>query len=199
MKIYGEVIDLYGEPFCVLNGNKIDRITHYKNEKYEPKVRKAMQDLDFDQFIDVGALYGWYSVMWRNKRVVAYESNPVSWGILKWNTDPYPNIQCPYGALGPVGQTERPEGLSASEGTPLLKQEKASISPIDPNLKTLVKIDVEGNECGVIEELSEFLSNSNFMWYVEMHPFLGVDKNDVLSYFEGFDRTIVNSNKMFFT
>lgn len=174
---------------------------HCSNLQYEPPVVKELETLDYNIFIDVGAAFGYHSIIASHfaEDVLAFEPHPIRHGLLTWNTRDLYNIRCSNSFIGPsnsdvyvpprtMGSVGNRRGDRTFNIKNILDIETVPLSLlltipayIDKNI--LVKIDVEGNELDVLDSTGDYISNTNLTWIVERHPWNASEK-DIISRFE---------------
>ena len=134
---------------------------HFEQNTWEPDVAHIIANHPAFLFVDVGAGFGYYSLMagdnsWR--RVVAVEPHPIRYGMMVWNLRNLLDYTTHNTAVGTSAYFDlhEPVHMGYPEGrhylTPLTGYLPLS-RLIDSYSKALVKIDVEGAEVAVIKSL----------------------------------------------
>lgn len=160
--------------------------------RYEKEVGAIIQAEKYDYFLDVGAAFGYFSLMAAKNcgYVIAFEPHPIRFGYLWWNTRTVREILPVNSFVGfpqETWVTNNPNGLmgrkvgtrvgSAYEGSFEILQDYAL------SYKTLIKVDVEGFELDVVESASEKQREED-RWLIEVHTNL-VDEQEVTNHFAG--------------
>ena len=166
---------------------------------YEREVGDIVLAGDYDRFVDVGAAFGYFSLMAAStkprEKVIAFEPHPLRYAYLWWNTKNNPTITIRNDLVGhrsvDVWTTNNINGLLGREvGSRVPDGHEHTYELlgdwIPSEIKTLIKIDVEGYEVGVIES-SDPEHRYEHNWLIEIHTNL-VSEEEVLSHFSG--RTI---------
>ena len=151
-------------------------------------LRSDLIDFKFDTLIDIGANIGNHSVYFSRyfKKVIAFEPNPLTYGILKLNASFATNIE----AIN-LGLSSKPGSLYLSEDTRNLGGSQIHLNKEDIPLNLtvrdinlvrlddfisddcgqgiLIKIDVEGHELEALEGAHAFISKNNPVICFEQH------------------------------
>lgn len=164
------------------------------SKTYEKPVTLFLENIDYEVFVDVGAGFGFHSLMnaEKGKEVIAFEAHPIRNGFVRHNLAVYPDIKV-YGAVGKVEPANSFQMTQKTGTKNPLKKEDININEILApyiNKKVVVKIDVEGNEVSVLEEMKAFLKLKNFKWLVEFHT-KHEPKENVDPFFQDFKETVV--------
>jgi FkbM family methyltransferase len=181
--------------------------THYENMTYEPPVIEAIRELEFTHFLDVGAAYGFFSLLAASKpevkKVFAYEPHPIRYGLLWWNTHANPKITPRMEFVGDditmakIAISNNPSGLFGGEAgkrIPLSEEEHVIMptTTLDNTYKfwrlatkepmhIMTKIDVEGFEANVLKGAQHLFQPGNF-FIVETHINAGVTDESIIGY-----------------
>lgn len=168
-------------------------IKYYQN--WEPHSFKVIDDLVTENmtFIDVGAWIGpiLLYVAPKVKRVIAIDCDPLAFDSLQKNVNcnNYQNVQLEYSALYNknkkifVGGGKRHANWGSSEITITNNKDrirkKVKGITIDKLIKKykitdcgFVKIDIEGGEAYIIEDMKKFFDTYNSILYISIHPHL---------------------------
>lgn len=178
----------YGD-FLILRKNEQYAKGHARvcsNLKYETPVTEIMEQGDYSLFIDIGAAFGYYSLIASHYAdvVLAFEPHPLRYGLLRMNTvEKIPDI-ITFDKY--VGEGEAFSGRRAMSSvgnkrgnrqTPVYA-ETIPLSKILEDYRSffnkgncIIKIDVEGNELDVIDSAGDLNQYGNsLIWLVERHP-----------------------------
>jgi len=166
----------------------------YASCTYQKYIVEMLETKKYDIFLDVGAFVGLFSQVAAHncKYVYAYEAQPIFYGILLNNMKFYNNVNCIYGYV------------SCKNDKPTINKNFMSLLTIDSEnvpyyidvitlddewdsteIKTLIKLDVEGNELNVLDGAIGLTKNYNVHWIIDVHPPRGVELDDVKKYFIG--------------
>lgn len=164
--------------------------------EYEKEVAKVILEQKCDHFIDVGAAFGYFTLLASTKgvRVTAFEAHPLRFGYLHWNTNHCSGVRIIPAFVGypedDVYMTSNPSGLIGKKVGSRIQTNfsfprvKLS-SHVNPKEITLIKVDVEGFEKEVIETLDKsWCLIPNIKWIIEIHTNL-VNTDDILKPFAG--------------
>jgi FkbM family methyltransferase len=192
-----------------INGDKFQFVPRFRSltNIYEPITWKFMRQIlsESQQFIDVGANIGFYTLlamkmMGRNSRIVSFEPNPGTYDNLFKNVSMNLTNSAPQLHLAGVydGQTNHiniqndDSCCSSFQIASALDQTNANDSNItkipslkiddlyfDTTLPTLIKLDVEGAEVGILRGATNFFKNmSNVLLVLAVHPEQMTDFNE---------------------
>lgn len=179
--IIGDVSNNYARQTAELMGNV----------EYEKEVSNIVLEGDYDLFVDVGAAFGYFSLLAASTgdvQILAVEPHPVRFGWLKWNLRHLPKA-IPFSkaihyipSLLDMHCTKHPLGLigdkTMGNKQPLLYKVPTECLDTLINVhsnpvpkKTLIKIDVEGAEMNVLHSMYELLDSTynNVSVIVEVH------------------------------
>lgn len=160
----------------------------HRNFRFEREFVKILENTDYDMFVDVGAGWGYHTLVAANHtaHVYAFEPHPKRNHILTQNLRDYDNVTIFKMAVGTGGQEVYFNNLS-SRGMigPRTKRrtKKADIKWItlkdifewNPFFKhSVVKIDTEGNELDVVESGEKLKYFDNVTWLIERHEKRGL-------------------------
>lgn len=196
---------------------------YYEEMTYEGPVTEAVQNLEYTHFLDIGAAYGYYSLVAAARpdvqRVLAYEPHPIRFGLLWWNTRTKDKITPRMEFVGDevsmakVAISSNPSGLFGGEvGSRVpLTEEQHEVMPTttldntyrylrllskEP-MKILTKIDVEGFEINVLEGAQHLFQPGN-LFIIETHKGV-VSDEEVVAYMAangfGEHKTLINNPK----
>lgn len=173
---------------------------HCSQLRYEPPVVKELETLDYDVFIDVGAGFGYHSIIASHfaDKVVAFEPHPLRYGIAKFNIKEFDNIELfddlvgtesneitiGLRAMGSVGNKRENRKFSLRENTETTSVPLEVLFNMFSDEQLLVKIDVEGNELDVLDSAGDLGQyKDRVVWFVERHPW-NVEVSDLMDRFE---------------
>lgn len=189
--------------------NKREKVDKIKDEMetltWEPAVTEVIKSFDYEYFIDVGAGFGYYSLMASDyaKEVYAFEPHPVRYGMLLWNTTGTINVHSFHKAVGgqPYMSPIDPTEMASSKGNEFVSPVNVKINHniyTDTKVfnrkegeKILAKIDVEGFETIILENTFDPFTSLNLLhntiFIIEVHPkwkHLDVRGEDILPFFD---------------
>lgn len=194
--VLSEVSDSYAEKTCVLS----------EKFEYEPETISVLRSIEFDAFIDIGAAFGYFSLIAHSmgKEIVAIEPHPIRFGYLWWNFNgkdnatvlPYlvndgSTYSISYASADIGGLIGKPVGTRVKNTykCPTVTLSELCWGISAPHKKVLVKIDVEGFELDVLNggidtKIGDIplFEHPNFNWIIEVHCPM-VKEEQVLSYF----------------
>lgn len=201
--VFSEVSDAYAEKTAKA----------FESFEYESFVIDKLRSLDYDIFIDIGAAFGYFSLIAASlgKEVLAVEPHPIRFGYLWWNTNKVENIEIlPYfvgtvnnrelfttndigGLYGMKVGTRVPSKFTPQ--TILLSDlyYKVGFTDIVTDESLLIKIDVEGFEEYILlydDYIKDMLENSNVKWIIEIHPNLA-DIDKILELFKNHTQELI--------
>ncbi len=170
----------------------------FENGTWEKEVTDLILELDYTHFIDVGAGFGYYSLMaGKTSRqrctVTAFEPHPIRYGLAVWNCREQENIEVLPSAISgePAFDFTNPADFGHAMGgdytqlLPHLNHTQLWFSIAD-NEDTLIKIDVEGMELDVLRTVNPIAAYPRAMWIVEYHrgwKHHDIDPQEIKDYF----------------
>jgi FkbM family methyltransferase len=150
--------------------------------EFEKEVSNLVNTLEYDTFVDIGAGFGYYSLMAgaRERLVLSFEPHPIRYGFLVWNTNHLDNVLCfPYfvnNRSTDIATTENPLGLYGhTSEVPKTLNANGNFIHINHILKTmiqgksLIKVDVEGFEYDIMSGVDPDCLAAH-SWIIELHP-----------------------------
>ena len=176
----------------------------YEKLSYEPPVTEAVRELPYTHFLDVGAGYGYYSLLAAArpevKGVIAFEPHPIRFGLLWWNTQGKEKIASHMQfvssdvAIDRIAFTDNPSGLFGKHvggRIPIEPRENVATTTLDNTyrflklltdepMQILTKIDVEGFELEVLKGASYLFQPNNY-FLVETHKSV-ISDQEILDY-----------------
>ena len=191
----------YGR-FLSLNG----QIHHeqYENIAYQPYIPMLLDTKEYDLFVDCGAYIGAFTMAgaFNCKKVISYEASPFLFGILLFNTRHKFNVDCRYAWIGKEGQIpmakEEEIGMvtanrSSKYNIPVAELDSL-LEIVKSHPKTLIKIDIEGNELNALEKATELLKRTYIHWVIDCHHQHSISVEDVLKFFP--NRDVYNASNV---
>jgi len=180
---------------------------HYMDARgrgaHQPWITELIKNGNYVLLVDVGAAFGIFSLVGAHhcNHVIAYEASPFRFGFLLENMSQKKNVTCKYAYVScendiPMKSSEiylpvrREKTHSIEYNVPVVTLDdelefKAYNYSALRNWKTLIKVDVEGNEVNVLRGAKRIIQLPNVHWNIEVHPMFGVKDSDVLSFFGG--------------
>ena len=174
-----EILDWLGESFQILDLSRLSRILKGKdragermNERY--KVDFLLQQNKPDLVLDIGANIGEFS-LWcvkKNFKVIAFEPDSLAFKCLQFNLSTYENVEFRnYGLAASSGLKEFFIASTSADSSLISSNKEVSVkkiqtmtwidyekvSPLSPNVRTLLKMDAEGFEPEVLIGFGEQL------------------------------------------
>jgi len=185
---------------------------HYEAMTYETPVMEAIRELPFTHFLDVGAAYGYYSLVAAAKpdvkKVFAYEPHPIRYGLLWWNTHTNEKITPRMEFVGEdvamkrIAFSRNPGGLFGekvenNDNSVSMSENEYAVLPtttLDNTYKfwrlttkepmrIMTKIDVEGFELNVLKGATHLFQPHNY-FLVETHKRV-VSDEQLIAYMAG--------------
>ena len=168
----------------------------YEILDYQGYIAWLLETGEYNLFIDVGSEIGLYSLVGAHycKRVIAYEASPFYYGILLFNMRHKFNVDCRYAWVGKIGQIPKNRkeyiGTVTRKGTNVDFEYNIPIAELDDEIlplailskKTLIKMDIEGNELNALEKSTELLKLSNVHWVIDFH--YDIIAEDIMNFFK---------------
>lgn len=191
----------YGTLLFHTEESKVERMRRELTDlTWEPAVTAVLEKTPYDIFIDIGAGFGYYSMMASPyaEKVVAIEPHPIRYGLCRWNTKDLDNVEVievavagqPYVSNDPVEMS----GSKGGEFTIPLNVKVENVLNSFPYLhdgnSPLVKIDAEGFEVDILEDIFRYLPicvRDRIMFIVEYHrdwKHYDVQDEDILQFFD---------------
>lgn len=177
----------------------------YANLTYQGYITKLLETKEYDVFLDVGAYVGLFSqVAAHNCKVVfAYEAHPFYYGILLTNMRFYHNVMCNYvfvtsGIDYIIDVPKMDESILGLVVKGSEKEYNISTTSLDEeinppeDMKTLIKLDVEGHELDVLKGSEELLKKPHVHWIIDVHVNRGITSEDVLEFFKNRKITMIS-------
>lgn len=158
-------------------------IKEHETMQFEREFLDIIESEFYDLFIDIGAGWGYFSIPASHfcKAVLAFEPHPERFKILERNIsrnkcDKVVLIKSAVGTgeiplfinrkpLGMVGNKTKGRQESFTPFTFELKDFRTSLD----SMRTLIKVDVEGNELDVIQSIGCIEEYTNLVWLIERH------------------------------
>jgi FkbM family methyltransferase len=171
----------------------------YESLVYENAIVRLLESGRYGCFVDVGAAFGYHARIASRccRSVLAIESNPLRYGVLLRNLADCANAKtiCAYvgerdtKARGPQEiwrptEREQPE-LTDIDACPLDVIVNSRNYMRFGVKRTLIKIDVEGNELEVLAGATTLLEDASIEWIVEVHHLFGVTTRQVSDFMTG--------------
>lgn len=197
----------YGNILFHTKGEKSERIRdELSTLTWEPAVTEVIETFNYDYFIDVGAGFGYYSMMASPycEQVYAYEPHPIRCGVMRWNLKHLDNVNIHEVAIGdqPYISPDDPTEMASSKGDVFTEKLDIETIPsiysygnflgrVRDGAKVLAKIDTEGYEKVILEKAFDpytplsVLHNTTFI--IEVHPkwkHLDVRGEDIVPFFD---------------
>ncbi len=173
----------------------------YGSCKYQGYITEMLESKKYEVFIDVGAFIGLFSLIASHncRRVMAYEAHPFYFGILLLNMRFLWNVKCNYKYVT-NDCDDTPKIDSQIKGLVLVDSEipyNIKTVILDRELgigrrKSLIKLDVEGNELKVLEGSRRLLYIDNVHWIIDVHINRGITSEQVLKYFPNRKITMIS-------
>ena len=146
----------------------------YENLGYQGYITMLLESGQYDLFIDVGSQLGLYAFVGAShcKMVIAYEASPFTIGILLFNLRYKFNVDCRYAWVGKKEQVPKNKEetiLSVTVGRdfaykiPVVELDEEILPLAILSRKTLIKMDIEGNEINALERCTELLKLPMFI------------------------------------
>ena len=189
---YGDLL-IYRRPKFAHNFAKTIR-----DLTYEQDVVRLLQTLKYDYFVDVGACFGYHSLIASKhcRSVDAFEPHPLRFGFANWNLRDIVNVHVfPFFVGLNSSEPKTPESPAGMVGVEKGKRVH-SIHAMNVDLaewlrnreceNILVKVDTEGFELDVLKSAGSFIGYNNIKWIVEIHPW-GYKPKQIFDIFEGFN------------
>lgn len=163
----------------------------FADDSYQYQIRKLLESGKFDVFIDVGAAWGHFAIVGAHhcKRVIAFEPQPLRFGIMLYNCRNLFNIDCRYEFVSNKGDIPKMRGIedmceARSEhpyNVPVITLDDIDIKPDE---KVLVKLDVEGSELKVLRGCPNLIANPNVDWIIDIHEIYGITDELIFPFFK---------------
>jgi len=118
-------------------------------------------------FVDIGANYGYYSLLLRGnfEKIYAFEPIPSIFKELESNFEKFDNVECIRKAVSNVDGQQVDFSYHGSHGV----AETVTLASFFPDMEIdLIKVDAEGGEWKVLEGTESILERIN-SWVVELH------------------------------
>jgi len=118
-------------------------------------------------FVDIGANYGYYSLLLRGnfEKIYAFEPIPSIFKELESNFEKFDNVECIRKAVSNVDGQQVEFSYHGSHGV----AETVTLASFFPDMEIdLIKVDAEGGEWKVLEGTESILERIN-SWVVELH------------------------------
>ena len=174
----------------------------YVLNKYEAKLVNYLLNTDFEVFYDVGAAFGYFSMLAASKpttkTVIALEAHPFGFGLLWHTTRNAPKIW-PHHCFITNEETQIPKvsGNITNMYATTAPEETSNYTPnrrkLDdfyvPQQTGIIKIDVEGYELGVLQSAPKMLSDPNIRVIVEIH-YNRVDPQAIIDLFATYGKSV---------
>jgi len=163
----------------------------FANNSYQCQIKDLLETGKYDVFLDVGAAWGHFAIIASKhcKRVIAFEPQPMRFGIMLYNCRHLFNIDCRYEFVSNKG--EKPTMGRIEEMCELRHYRPYNVPvitlddlDIKPDEKVLVKLDVEGSELKVLKGCPNLIANPNVDWFVDIHMIHGISEESVFSFFK---------------
>ena len=105
------------------------------------------------------------------------------------------NVECKYAFIGDMNENVPKmydqidmivSGASRPYNVPIFELNK--LLPIIQDRKTLIKLDIEGNEGKALGKASELIKLRNVDWIIDLHPCEGCSRTEILQFFAEQDK-----------
>ncbi len=163
----------------------------FSDDSYQYQIRKLIETDKYDVFLDVGAAWGHFAIVAAHhcKRVIAFEPQPLRFGVMLYNCRHYFNIDCRYEFVSCKGEVPTMGALEEmcelrhdiKYNVPVITLDDIDIKPDE---KVLVKLDVEGSEIKVLRGCPKLIANPNVDWIIDIHEVCGIFDNMIFPYFK---------------
>jgi len=174
------------------------------NLKLEEPFVKALENEEYNTFIDIGAGFGYFTTIASHytDKVLAFEPHPLRYGFLEWNTRNLKNVELykKYIGTNQPHISKYPYGMVRSKSPK--RTEIFNIStmrldeiPFKSYNSAIIKIDVEGNEIDVILSAGNLLFEPYIIWLIEVHYKL-IDRKQIFNLFKDFNAKQLEVRKM---
>jgi len=198
-------------------------IPKYADLSYQHNIVKLLENGKYECFVDVGAAFGLFPLIASHycKKIIAYEALPFRFGLLLQNMAHLPKVECRYAYVSqkedtpkmgdPFQMVKRTDEESYNIPLVTLDEELNFLIPIKAPpedcgcklklpkpMRTLIKIDVEGNELKVLNGATELLKQPHIHWTIDVHPYQNVEIKDVKKYFIGRAMEAAGNNNVTF-
>lgn len=163
----------------------------FANNSYQCQIRELIETGKYDVFIDVGAAWGHFAIIASKhcKRVIAFEPQPLRFGVMLYNCRQLYNIECRYEFVSCKGEVPKMRGIEdmcEARSEHLYNVPVITLDDLDikPNEKVLIKLDVEGSEINVLKGCPNLIVNPNVDWIIDIHEIYGIFDNMIFSFFK---------------
>ncbi len=168
----------------------------YAKLTYQRYITQMLNTNKYEIFLDVGAYTGLFSQVAANhcKQVYSYEAHPIYYGILLYNMRFYKNVKCIHKHISnetivPKIHSTDPMCMITSK-LDVLEEYNIKTTTLDKefiqfrDIKTLIKLDIEGYELNALEGSKELLKHKNIDWIMDVHLANSISLEDVKAYFK---------------
>jgi len=134
---------------------------------HEKPVSSFLKSASGHVFVDIGANYGYYSILLRGnfEKIYAFEPIPSIFKELESNLEKFDNVECIRKAVSNVDEQLVELSYHGGHGF----AETVTLASFFPNMEIdLIKVDVEGEEWKVLEGAEPILERIK-SWVVELH------------------------------
>ena len=134
---------------------------------HEKPVSSFLKSARGHVFVDIGANYGYYSLLLRGnfEKIYAFEPIPSIFKELESNFEKFDNVECIRKAVSNVDGQQVDFSYHGSHGV----AETVTLASFFPDMEIdLIKVDAEGGEWKVLEGTESILERIN-SWVVELH------------------------------
>jgi len=150
----------------------------YYRLTYQKDIISRLLTGSYDVFVDVGSYIGYFALIEAMfaKKTIAYEANPILYGILLNNCKFHSNVECKYSYVGKRGDIPKiPTNPFQMVDVRAPHEYNIPVVTLDDELlkykgkKMFIKMDIEGGEKNALLGATELLKCDNIDWQVDIH------------------------------